>query len=279
MPGSPAFFCEKLQKGDEIIAVNSLSANHETISTLILSCESQTINLTVRKVITHEIVEVELCCLPRKQVEEVARLYDLLSRLKDEYEEAPRASEDSQLESQSGPLPQKILDAVSNMLKAQYAKEAKLQTFFQNLYAELRFLLGHAYSQIDHLEGRKADLEQYDSVAAKLSITESQLIASEQEVRRLKSDLHNRTEDRDNTELAEKTNELAQSYEKNLQLEFDVKESQARLQVLDKEKKNVTAQLHARVEELEQLKDVLRNAEEHALKLKNNLDVKFEEVS
>eukprot|EP00960_Hanusia_phi_P021477 634615-Hanusia_phi.AAC.3 len=272
VPGSPASLCEKLQKGDEIIAVNSIPANHENISTLILSCDSQNISLSVRKAVTYEIIEVELFCLPRKQVEEVSRLYDLLSRLKDEYKSPPEG-----LEAGASPLPEKIYQAVSSLLQSQYSKDAKLQAFFQNLYAELRFLLGDAYSQLDNLEGRRVDLQNLDSLATKLSITENQLIASEQEVRRLKSDLQNRADDRNNTELAEKTHELARSYEQNLQLEFDLKELQARLQAKDKDKKNALAQLHARVEELEQLKNVLEASEEHAQKLRISLNEKLEE--
>jgi len=155
LPGGPAQLSQKLDKHDEIVEVDGVRVQEQEITQMLVGEDANsTLRLKVRKAHTGQMISVELPRVPKRSMEGMVRLFELLTQLKqnghnNEGVERETFPANQQLTS---PLVDAVVALVSQIQIEQHNREGSSKNEFQSLYTEVRNHLAEAYTEIDAME-------------------------------------------------------------------------------------------------------------------------------
>lgn len=159
VPGGPAQLCQQLQKKDEIIMVDGRSIDQDNLTEAILGNDqvNTTVKLTVRKADSGRVIDVDLVRVSKQSMENMVRLFELLTVLK----QNGHNNEDFEMSSFRGGqdttliLVDKVVSLISVVQTEKYEADMRTRNQFQSLYNEMRDHLQESYAQIDALEAER----------------------------------------------------------------------------------------------------------------------------
>ena len=259
LPGGPAQLSQQLDKHDEIIEVDGKRVQDQDITQMLVGVEggSPSLRLKVRKAHTGQMVDVELERVPKTSMEEMVRLFELLTQLKqnghnnDGYERETFPP-NQQLTS---PLVDAVVAQISRLQLEQHAREAATRTQFQKLYGEVRSHLGDAYAEIDGFEQVKARFMEQATVLrdeAERAREESVRFRAQVEKALAQVDAVNTENEQLKTALAATRDKLNQEVEEERALHGQLDDWKQTHHLSDQEVKAIVRELAQKKEDLAQ---------------------------
>eukprot|EP00282_Hemiselmis_andersenii_P011364 CAMPEP_0114118918 /NCGR_PEP_ID=MMETSP0043_2-20121206/5837_1 /TAXON_ID=464988 /ORGANISM="Hemiselmis andersenii, Strain CCMP644" /LENGTH=385 /DNA_ID=CAMNT_0001211437 /DNA_START=12 /DNA_END=1166 /DNA_ORIENTATION=- len=196
VPGGPAQLSRQLGKHDEILMVDGRDVSQETLTEAIVGTDQvhTTVKLLVRKADSGRVVEVELMRVSKQSMENMVRLFELLTVLKqnghnnEEFElDVLRGGQDTTLV-----LVDKVVSLISAVQIEKYESDMRTRTQFQELYNEMRQHLEESYREIDALEKQKGKPQKEPKDSGKTTEEWNSLVhaldAAREELSRAKAD-------------------------------------------------------------------------------------------
>lgn len=262
VPGGPAHLCQKLGKDDEILSVDGTDVDFGNVVGCLQGTDAVGSNvwLRVRKQHTGEIVDVQLTRVPKASMENLVRIFQTLTQLKQNghnnegYERSSYPPE----QDLTMQLVDKLVALISAVQIEKHNAEVTLKQQFSQIYDDLRAHLQQAYQEIDVLRAQEHANSEYkercERMAEELEEVKMQTqVKQTARAQRSAPPPPPAAEDIDTRqELETKKSELARELENGMQKEFEIRRLNAQSELLLKELETAKRTMLAKDRELQQ---------------------------